>query len=105
MQNVMDVPVFQLLNSNTTGIDSPTILNTVTVYPNPAKDICNVQMESSKESAELKLIDLQGRIVFSESIAAGITHTSIHLTDFAKGIYLLKISGIDFNTNQKLIVE
>jgi hypothetical protein len=69
-------------------------------YPNPAHDLLTIEFTSdNEESASIKMIDASGRNVYSENINAnsGANQTTIQVSDFAKGVYLLQ-----FESNNKL---
>jgi hypothetical protein len=59
----------------------------VSVSPNPTKDILNVKVNSSIKSIEI--YDAQGRIVVSKLLKE--KSSSIDISNFSTGIYFLKI--------------
>lgn len=105
MQTLMDVPVFQLLNSNATGIATQKVASKIGVFPNPATDNCNIQLTACNEVLELQITDLQGRIQTTTMLPANTTETNLNISDLAKGIYLIHITGNNYNGTQKLIKE
>jgi uncharacterized repeat protein (TIGR01451 family) len=75
--------------NNQGGID-------VTLYPNPVKDVLQVQVESDHaKKLQLHILTPDGRIVVAKelSVAAGATITSLNTAMLAKGVYLLRISS------------
>lgn len=75
----------------------------VVIYPNPVSDKLFVEISefSNLESAEIKIFDLNGRLIFSENIILDNTIKVISVSDFEPGIYLLSIANI----THKLIVN
>lgn len=64
----------------------------ITVGPNPAVDVLNIQNESNFENAEFELITLDGKLV-SSSFANGIKNVNISTSELSSGVYILKIKG------------
>lgn len=60
----------------------------VSVYPNPAKDVINVQMNNA---STYQILNSLGQIVESGNLQIG--NNVIALTEFAAGIYYLKTDG------------
>ena len=67
---------------------------TITLFPNPAKDNLQVQIESDKKSLlQALIISADGKVLLSKNITAqeGSTLQSINISTLPKGSYLLKI--------------
>ncbi len=74
--------------------------STVSIYPNPAKDIINIDLATKNSSqVEIKILDMSGRIVKSTiaNTTNGLNHLTISLNDIASGIY-----GVQVYENNKL---
>lgn len=69
----------------------------VLIYPNPAKDYLNIQSEN--EITELGIIDITGKIVYSQKTVTG----NINIEKLEKGIYILKITSNNQTYSYKLI--
>jgi len=83
---------------------SPSVL----VYPNPASRQLNIRLPfSQSESIIARLIGLDGREVFKNSIpSSGSDLFTIDLEKKpANGIYILEISGGEFRSTSKIIIE
>lgn len=61
----------------------------LTVFPNPAKDVINVQLNSDQPRAMVKIIDEQGRLMLSETILTN-QKNKIDITHLASGFYILQ---------------
>lgn len=72
-----------------TGIEGFDV-STVTVYPNPTDNVVNVKMEE-QQFDQLLLYDIYGRLLSTQMIEG--TTTSVDLTEYASGIYLLKLKN------------
>ena len=67
----------------------------VNIYPNPAKDNLQVQIDSDKKTAlQLIVLSGDGKTLLSKSITAseGCSLQSINISTLPKGNYLLKAS-------------
>jgi hypothetical protein len=68
----------------------------VTLYPNPAKEILQLRIESATAgSVELEVISPDGRIVILKTITVpgGISVTPVRIDGLSKGPYVLRING------------
>ena len=73
--------------------------NQVSIYPNPANDILNVELSTTNtENIELQIIDFQSRIVLQE--ASKNSNIKLNVSNLKKGYYILKITGNKLNKTQ-----
>jgi len=80
------------------------INNQVAVYPNPAKDILNVDCLISNEITEITLIDLLGNTIYHST--PNTQHTIINVADLNAGVYFITIADSKHNLiTKKLIIE
>ena len=80
---------------------------TVRIYPIPAKDELNIQIQSDiKEKAEITVTDILGKTVITNSVglAAGVNIYSINVKQAGKGVYYLKIVTSKATETRKIIV-
>jgi len=77
-------------------------------YPNPTHDLLNVEFASENdETTTVKMIDAAGRLIYTESLnaTAGANRTTIQVSDFAKGVYLLQLESSNKLEKIRVIVE
>ena len=75
------------------------------IYPNPAKDKATLSLTGLTTTAKVIISDLQGRIILTDDIQAGVETYELNTSNYASGVYYIRIvSGNKVNT-QKLIVE
>ena len=75
------------------------------IYPNPAKDKATLRLSGLTSTAKVIISDLQGRIIQTDEIQAGVETYELNTSNYASGVYYIRIvSGNKVNT-QKLIVE
>lgn len=80
-----------LINDNTAnkGIDVTSGV-TIEVYPNPVVDVIN--FKGDIEGATVKIYNVLG--AFQKETILGSTQSSLDISDFATGVYLLSVSNI-----------
>ena len=71
------------------------------IYPNPANNSINI---STNESINhIDIYDVKGSLIFSQSYQQ--KRTSIDVSDFAKGVYAIKVVSMKNSSVQQLIIE
>jgi Secretion system C-terminal sorting domain len=65
----------------------------VTIYPNPASEVINIQFESATDKEiSLYLLDSQGKLVKTDKIEAATIDKTVNLQDLPAGIYYLRLT-------------
>ena len=94
-RSVMDNSVidsFHLeMRAGTLSISSASDLESIKVYPNPAKDVVTVDFRESG-MRKVSLYDVLGNLQKEELISSGST---INVSDLTKGVYILRLEGDD----------
>ena len=78
------------------------------IWPNPAKELINYQFASATEQAcFIQLVDLQGRVVYSQNILGGSAtiQGKINTSSYSKGVYLLSLSQGNQKTHKKVVLQ
>ncbi|HPR58525.1 MAG TPA: C25 family cysteine peptidase [Bacteroidales bacterium] len=72
------------------------------IYPNPARNQLSITLKGFSESVDYTLLNYQGQNVYNKYIGQlqGTTSETIQLTDFAPGIYYLRL-----NTSEEVIIR
>lgn len=78
-----------------------TPLTNVRLYPNPSNG--RFTIENTDGSAAVKLVDLTGRVIATQSILAGTS--TVDFSGIATGKYMLHISGDSINEVQPIVIE
>lgn len=79
-----------------TGIEQDNRGNTLSAYPNPARQTITIQYsDPGQDHATLYVTSTDGRIVYKERLAdkTGLNQTQLDLTLWSPGIYLVRITG------------
>jgi Secretion system C-terminal sorting domain len=71
------------------------------IYPNPASDVLNVK--NIKPGSTIQIFDITGNQILSKVVCSSIE--VFNLTNFSKGIYLIKVTGKNSIETMKLIVK
>jgi hypothetical protein len=99
------------------GVFSGTLTNTVlsnetfennknvSIYPNPVKDILNINFKDFTGDVSVKVIDINGREVFTQKLSNVNNSNAINLEKLSTGIYILKLQGENLNYSEKVILE
>ncbi len=74
--------------------------NTFKVYPNPANNSVTIEREMI-EQADLRILDINGRIFISYTIPYGTNHIQLDISRLSIGNYLIEIN----NETKSLIIE
>lgn len=89
--------------------EAKSVLQNVSVYPNPSKDFVNVKYALEKESdVSLSLLDLTGKVVYSISETKeneGEKNIKINTSAFPSGVYFLNLKCNGVNKQEKLIIQ
>lgn len=78
--------------------------NMFTLFPNPVKNILNVEL-IQKSQYSIRITDLTGRVLYSQNMNS--SHLELNIDSFNKGVYYLIIEDIESKTSrsEKFIKE
>jgi hypothetical protein len=90
-----------LVNCTTLSV-TDFVQNNLTVYPNPTQDKLTISAKNGLGEATFKLMDLNGRTVLT--IKQQLLDTvTINMANLQDGIYVLSITGDNFNFIDKVV--
>lgn len=84
------------------------IANELSIYPNPASNFTNISFQSNTSGEiQINIFDLTGKQISSinEFIITGENHIPVGTEELQSGVYLLQISGNDFNLTKRLTIS
>jgi hypothetical protein len=77
---------------------------TAVVYPNPATSILNVQFSGKVNDIEIKILDIDGRVISTQFANKDTLHLTFDINKFPSGVYILRASTKEGKTgNTKFI--
>jgi len=80
------------------------ILNSLKVYPNPAKGIVNIDLAGNVTGeTTYELFDVQGRKVVSK--VSSNTIETLNVENLSDGIYMLSIQNGSAKTTKKVVIN
>ena len=92
--NVEEIPLIQ----TGTSIKINNKSDLIKIYPNPAKDEINIDINQSNYTIDI--IEINGKTLYSEK-----NINRINISGFAKGIYLFRVTTPDAINTTKLVVD
>lgn len=81
------------------GLEKVATNAAIKIYPNPAKDIAIIHINSNQIGEELKVTDANGRVV--NKLKMTETELILVVKEYSKGLYLISIG----DAKQKFVVE
>jgi len=84
--------------SGTTGLISTKTITTLITYPNPVKDILNVNLDNQSNSNVIEILNLNGKVLKSQQVS-GVKLVSFDTSDLSNGVYVCRTkNGSDIKT-------
>ena len=77
--------------------------SSINIYPNPAKDILNIETGNS-ENSSVQIISADGKLVKTISKLSS-TNSQVNISDLSNGIYFIRIQSEGVVTNHKFVKE
>lgn len=87
--------------------EKPTAKSELLVYPNPAGDRVNININIGQQgNATIKLLNYLGQEVYTSQtgLQAGENRSFIDLSNISQGTYIVQVVNSDFSLSRKLIV-
>ncbi len=77
--------------------------NKMSIYPNPAKDRVSILLNNDVDKADLTILDLQGKVIFSKTFSGNLSN--INTANFNKGLYIIRVNTARKIMTEKLIIK
>lgn len=75
-------------------------------FPNPTKEFLNINFgKLTNQKSEIKIVDINGKVVFTSTIENPSVIERINLQKLSKGMYLVDITSGNSKINKKIIIE
>ncbi len=95
-----------LVKSNLTTVSEALLNNpVVTIYPNPAKDVLNININNVNNALpfQLKVYDVMGKIIYASTLIQMKSHLNTY--NWAKGLYTIELIQNKNSIHKKIIIE
>jgi hypothetical protein len=94
-------------NALLTTVNVKDALNEITIVPNPANGIINLNSNWIQGSSSIEIMDITGKIIYSQTIntTKGQKSVTIDLTDVADGSYLVRVFSDQRVQTVKLLIN
>ncbi|MGB9701103.1 MAG: LamG-like jellyroll fold domain-containing protein [Candidatus Kapaibacteriota bacterium] len=86
-------------------VQEPGLDNLIYVFPNPAKNVINISTVDMKGLVKISIFDLQGKLVYSNSINNIDEQITIPLQNINSGNYLIKLENGNKIVSKRFIVK
>lgn len=97
---IIEEDEFQAVENNLISLETTTEPS-LNIFPNPARDILNIQFENVEAEASVMIFDAMGRLVWQQKIEEGQTELRTQLdSKFEDGLYVVSLIS-----NQKQLVK
>jgi len=108
--NLFDIYLLKLNKDGTLADYTPTLIPEIninalsgSIYPNPTKDYIFIKRSSSGEASSISIYNVQGKLLLQQ-ISKQQT-TAIDLSNFSKGIYILKLKSSGKSEVTRIVKE
>ena len=87
-----------------TALASVQVKPLLSIYPNPVREVLNINLPLGWEAyAQLEIIDMGGKVVLQELLNS--LASSISVSELPKGLYLLRVQNGTQSSNTKFIKQ
>jgi predicted secreted protein len=84
------------------GINTFTLNNDISTYPNPASNNIIIEIKNSRfVNSDLRVYDIVGYLILEKKLAG--SKTSVDISTFSKGLYILKVENENGTAVKKLM--
>ncbi len=95
--------LYDLANNTNSQVNE--IKKSLKIYPNPAKDLIYIDFFNfNREKIYLSVYDVFGKELYNNSILNN-NKTTLNTSQYAKGIYFIKISSNSYQSVNKIVIE
>ena len=95
----------ELPNCDKVSVPHEDLDNKVSIFPNPIKDIVNIKLDAEFGDANVKLLDLNGRIIQTKRIASTGVIITFNVESLESGIYIIEIDSSEGQKVRKKIFK
>ena len=97
--------IFSGMFTNTTLSTVDNFSQQVSIFPNPTNGVVKINIPNYTSEVTFNVYDLNGREVLKQNVTNFNLESSIDLSKFAKGFYILNIKGDNLEYSKKIVLE
>jgi hypothetical protein len=86
-----------------TGINE-TSQGSLNIYPNPSKDIFNIEVANLKNIDKVEVIDVMGKTIW-QTFYEEMKPLQVNLSEFSSGIYTVKVTAGNSITTSRIVKD
>lgn len=75
-------------------------IESVKVYPNPAKDILHIDLPSEVKNFKVEVTDMNGRLVLNKE-----NETKLNVSGLSRGAYVVSLKSGEQTAVRKILIE
>lgn len=85
----------------------PWLHGIISIFPNPAGALINVQLGGFSSTANIRIFDVNGREMFSEKVLASpqLETLEVGVSAWPRGVYFVHIETVDGHVTRKVVLE
>ncbi len=84
------------------GIETPSVFSSMTIYPVPANDYVFINGIASEDVTSIQILDLNGRLI---ETVKNVSNLMIPVNELTNGIYLMEIKSGEYKTTRKICIQ
>jgi hypothetical protein len=87
---------------------APELENAMKIYPNPASDIIQIQIDlKKKRDTKVAITNINGDVVktFDLGKFSGSVNERIDISEWSSGVYLVRLTSGEYSRVEKLVVQ
>ena len=89
-----------------TSVNDPEVVKNIQIYPNPTTTQLFVNIDlPTIEDTQIQLFNLDGKLLLNNNISASQNQIELNVSNFANGIYVLKIAIGDDIVTKRVVVS
>ncbi|MFN7045362.1 MAG: PA domain-containing protein [Flavobacterium sp.] len=93
-----------LFTATTLSAEDNAIAKGIKIYPNPSNGVLNIAVANYTGDLNIEVYDINGRKVLSNK-ADFTSETTMNLTGFQSGVYIVKLQGDNLTHSEKIILN
>jgi hypothetical protein len=87
------------------SIEENDALSQLSIYPNPSNGMINIVGELNGQQTEIRITDIQGREVYTNTLNASSLNENINLTAVNSGVYFITITNNQVSRYERIIID